>query len=65
MCVYQLPTEPPIDDWNDRDKSKFIEMKIEEICHSIYRRGENGRFPEVFDYLYQYIEDNIEKFLGE
>jgi len=57
--------EPPCDDGLDRDKPAFIEFKIEEICESIAKKGKHSPFHEVFDYLYEYIEDNLEKFLPE
>lgn len=65
MYTIQPPLEPRFDLWNDRNKPKFIERKIEEICASIARKGQESQFPDVFDYLYEYIEDNIEKFLEE
>jgi hypothetical protein len=65
MYAMHLPSEPPCDDWNDRDKPILINIKIQEICANIGKKGEKCSFPEIFDYLYEYIDNNIEKFLGE
>ncbi len=57
--------EPPCDDWVDRDKPRLISNTIEEICKNILEKGEHSRFSEIFDYMYLYVEDNIENFLPE
>ncbi len=53
---------PPADDWEDRIKPTFIEHTIREICENIAKKGERGSFPEIFNHLYEYVEDNLEKF---
>lgn len=53
---------PPCDDWEDRIKPSFIENTIREICENIAKKGENGSFPEIFTHLYEYIEENLEKY---
>ncbi len=57
--------EPPCDDWEDRDKPMLINFKIQDICANIAKKGEKSSYPEIFDHLYEYIQDNIEKFLHQ
>lgn len=63
MLGYEPPLEPPYNLWEEYEKPIFINNKIKEICHSIAVKGENGEFSEIFDLLYEYIDDKIEKFL--
>ena len=60
MFAYSRP-----DEWEDYYKPKFIESTIQDICKNIYEKGELSSFNEVFDLLYEYIEDNLEKFLPD
>ena len=39
--------------------------KIEEICDNIAKKGERNQYSEVFDLLYEFIDDNLDKFLPE
>jgi hypothetical protein len=54
---------PPVDDWEDDKKPRLIEFVIMDICRNIYTKGPKNHFPEAFDCLYEYIEDNLEKYL--
>ena len=65
MFAYELPLDPPCNDWEDDQKPRFINFVIEEMCRNILDKGRTGSFPDAFDYLYEYIEDNIEKYLPE
>jgi hypothetical protein len=65
MYLRHPEIDPPVNDWFDRDKPKLIQNAIEEICESILKKGDSSKFPEIFDYLYLYVEDNIEKFLPD
>jgi hypothetical protein len=57
--------EPPFDEWEDKEKEIFIFEKVKEVCENIVKRGDKSNYPEAFDGLYLYIEQNIEKFLPE
>lgn len=65
MFVYEPPLEPPCNYWEEYQKPAFITGKIHEICQSIANKGEKSSFVEIFDLLYEHIEDNIDKFLPE
>lgn len=56
---------PPSDYWKDYAKPKFIEQTLKDICENIAKKGSATHFEDVFTSLYEYIEDNIEKFLPE
>lgn len=65
MFAYEPPLNPPCDAWEEYEKPAFIMDTIKDICENIFRRGEKSDFSDVFDLLYEHIEDNIEKFLPE
>jgi len=65
MFALEAPLEPRTNEWLDVRKPELIKASIEEICENIIRKGDRSRFPEIFDYIYLYVEDNIEKFLPE
>ena len=63
--MYATYGTPPVNDWEDDQKPRLIEFVIMDICRNIANKGNKTRFPEAFDCLYEYIEDNLEKFLPE
>lgn len=65
MFVYKEQVEPYLHYWEDYKKPKFIMNKIEEICDNIAKKGERNQYSEVFDLLYEFIDDNLDKFLPE
>lgn len=65
MFSYEPAYEPRTDYWLEYGKDNFIQRKIEEICEHIVRRGERTHFQDAFDLLYEYIEDNLDKFMKE
>ncbi len=52
MIINQLPED-------------FITYKVQEICNNISKEGEQSSYSSIFMMLYEYIEDNIEKFIPE
>ncbi len=68
MCVYNLsdlPIDPPDDVWNDLEKPRKIEKQIEAICSNILKYGASTQFEEIYDLLYEFINDRQEKYLPE
>lgn len=65
MFAYEPPLDPPCNYWEEYEKPAFIEGKIIEICENIAKKGTKTSFTDVFDFLYEHIEENIEKFLPE
>lgn len=59
------PANPPCNYWEEYGKPQLIQEKLQEICKKISQKGENSGFPEVFDIIYEYVEDNITKYLPE
>jgi hypothetical protein len=64
MFAYEPHLEPPCNYWEEYKKPAMIEKKIIEISKNITEKGNNTFFSEIFDYMYEYIEDNLEKFLS-
>lgn len=65
MFAYEPSFEPPVNRWEEEIKPKFIEAKIYEICSEICKRGSGGCFRKEFEFLYDYIEENLEEYLPE
>lgn len=63
MISYEKPLDPPCDEWKEYKRPQFIEHKLQEICRNIAEQGTNTFFYEEFDFLYQYIEQNLENYL--
>ncbi len=43
----------------------YISDKVQEICKSIAKEGEQSSFSDIFLMVYEHIQDNIEKFIPE
>lgn len=41
------------------------QLTIENMCKDILRKGDKTIYQDILDYMHEYIEDNIEKFLPE
>lgn len=54
--------EPLVNYWQAYGKHKFISDKIQEICSDIASKAEITSFHEIYDLLYEHIEDDILKF---
>lgn len=65
MLAFDRYLDPYSDLPNPYLKKEFIEDTLIEICKNIAQKGEKTRFSEIFDYLYEYIEDNLENFIEE
>jgi hypothetical protein len=52
MIINQLPDD-------------FISYKVQEVCNSISKEGEQSSYSSIFEMLYEHIVDNIEKFIPE
>lgn len=66
---WEPPINPPTEHF-DAVKEKFIESKIEDFAEQLMRHGISSskishENDELIDILYEFIEDNIEKFLEE
>jgi len=56
---------PPADRWDDDLKYQFIMNRLYSICRNISEKGENTQYNEELDFLYEHIEENIDKHLPE
>lgn len=57
--------DPTCNHWDEYGKPKFIEEMLKEICENIAKKGSSTHFEEVFSNLYEFVEENIDKFLPE
>ena len=62
MLSYEL-AEPY--DWDAPGRDEYVQSKVLEICESIATQGERSQFKDVFDNLFEYVSENLEKFLGD
>ena len=51
--------------WLDHDKPEFIEETVKQVCDNIAYKGENIIYSQIFDLLYEYIENNLNDFIPE
>jgi len=61
MFAYELPLEPPCNEWEEYRLPNLCKQRIEAICHDILKRGENTRYGDVYDAIYQVVQENIEE----
>lgn len=59
MFAYEPPIDPPCDYWEEYGKPDFIKQKINEICKSILEKGDKTPFQEIFDYIYENVEEKL------
>jgi hypothetical protein len=57
-----IPDNPPCNKWEEYDCPRFIDDLIETVAHDIDKKGVKTRYLELYDVLYMYIYENIEKF---
>lgn len=55
--------EMPCSNWEERIKPAIINETVRDICLNIVNRREENSYPDVFQLIYDHIEDNLEKFL--
>jgi hypothetical protein len=51
--------------WLDHDKPEFIEETVRQVCDNIAYRGEKTLYKEIFEMIYEHIEDNLNDFFPE
>ena len=65
MLAYELPLDPPCDFWQEYGKDEFIQSKIQEICGDISSSGCKTLYMDLYDFLYECVEQNLDKYLPE
>jgi hypothetical protein len=60
--MYNLET--PTDDVDEYKIKQFVKEYLREICDDIAKRGEKTLYFEVYEKIAEYIEDNLECFMG-
>ena len=65
MFAYDTGIEPPVSAWEEYEKPEFIVATITKICEDIVKRGSKSKFSEIFDMLYEHVDDNLELFEDE
>lgn len=44
---------------------RMLEDKLQEVCQNIADKGLGSRFDDLVDMIYEYIDDNFDKFFDE
>lgn len=65
MFAYEPHINPPFDIWEDGRKPLFISEIISDICSNILKKGDRTEHNDLYDIMYEYIEDRIQKYLPE
>jgi hypothetical protein len=47
------------------DRDRFVMDKVHEICQNICERGSKTVFPEIAEWLFMKIDEELEKYLPE
>ena len=62
MFALEPSLEPFCDKWKEYEKPALIKKYIEEICEEIFKKGEKSRFQDIYNHIYEMIEDNFEEY---
>lgn len=62
MFAYDYKLEPDMDCWEDYKKEEFIHDMIMNVCTSIAKKGNKSPYSDVYDKLYEYVEDHLDWF---
>lgn len=57
--------EPVVNQWEEYTKPEFIKDMIFEFCEDITMRGANTSNKEIYWLLYDYLDENIDKYYPE
>lgn len=60
MFAYELPLDPPCDEWKEYILPERCKDRIEDICRDILKRGEHTNFQKIYDAIYELVETDIE-----
>lgn len=60
MFAYEIPLNPPCNEWLEYKLPELCKNRIEEICHDILKKGERTQFSEIYDAIYERVESDIE-----
>jgi hypothetical protein len=44
----------------DLDKEALIQSTIKDVCHSIWIKGLKSHYSEIYDMIYNHVEDNLD-----
>lgn len=61
MFAYELPLNPPCDEWQDYILPDLCKSRIKQICEDILNRGERTIYNQIYDAIYELIEADIEQ----
>lgn len=64
MFAFGPSINPPCNDWLDDVLPKLCKIKVEQICQDILKKGEATQYSEIYDTIYEIVQDeiNLEKF---
>lgn len=67
MAILQDPwaINPPVDVWEEYEKPALITETILEFAKDVLKKGEHTEYNELYDYLYECIEENIQLYTKE
>lgn len=61
MFAYELPLDPPCNEWTEYILPKKCKIRIEDVCQDILKKGDKTQYSIVYDIIYELIEDEIAK----
>lgn len=60
MFAYELPLDPPCDEWKEYLRPQLCKRRIESICQDILRRGEKTFYRDIYDAIYELVLADVE-----
>lgn len=60
MFAYELPLDPPCDEWKEYILPERCKDRIEDICKDILKCGERTNFQSIYDAIYEMVEADLE-----
>lgn len=59
--MFSTLTDPPCDDWREYTLPSLCENRIVDICKEIIAKGEDTRYQNIYDCIYELILPSVEE----
>jgi hypothetical protein len=60
MFAYELPLDPPCNEWREYILPERCQRRIEEVCKDILKKGEGSFYKAIYAAIYELVEADIE-----
>lgn len=60
MFRYELPLNPPCDEWLDYKLPLLCEERMKDVCQDILSKGQRSSYQKIYSAMYELVEEDIE-----